>query len=912
MSEKRQLISPDVQEQSAAGLLSTKIRIPRLRPDLLARPHLFEKLEAATGYDLTLVSTPAGFGKTTLLSGWARSTQKKVAWFSLDQEDNDPIRFWRHLIMSIKQVRPGIGDQALALLHGAAQLASKSAVTAFVNEFAEDPGELVLILDDYHWIETDLIQKGMSFLLEYLPPGMHVVISSRSDPPLSLARLRARGQLAELRAADLSFGIEEIDSLLRKIWELNLSDESIAALAERTEGWVTGLQLSALSLRGASDPARFIQGFSGSHRYVLDYLAEEVLARQPEDIRRFLLDTSVLEQICGPLCDAVTGRKDGQKSLEALEKANLFLIPLDDERHWYRYHHLFADLLLARLLYTDPERAADLHRKASLWFEAEGLIGNAMRHGLAAGEDEWAARLVEKNVEELLRRGEGEMLRSWLAALPHRMVRSKPRLALVQAIAAFNAGNLRAAEPFLDEAEQAPTEALNEPYEPTISRELSMLTNIPASIALLRAALASLQGDAEATARLARSAQNYLVEGERGPGISIRWNLATASWMRGNLTEAEQGYAALAAEGRAAGELNLALSAEAFLGRVLCAHGRLEAAVRTYMEGLSFAARIGKADAALTGEIQIGLSVVLYERNLLEQALQHATLGISLSRQLTSTQYLAIGLSTLAWIRNAMGNLEGARAAMAEANQVMPDGRIVALHNPVPAQWAGLLLAQGDVQEVARWIEARRLSTEDEPSYPKELEYLVLARFMIIRGLPDQALTLLDRLFTQAKNQARNDSVIKIQILQALGLQSAGKADQSLKVLAQVLMLGESERYTRSFVDEGRPMAALLQRALSRGITRSYTASLLAAFPSVEQASITSTQPATTTKVEALSEREIEVLHLLAIGATNQEISERLSIALTTASKHVSNIFGKLGVNNRTQAVSRGRDLGLL
>src|SRR6266508_1726576 len=893
-------------------LLSTKFGIPRIQRDLLARSHLVSSLEEATKRELVLVSTPAGFGKTTLLASWARNTERPVAWLSLDGDDNDPVRFWRYIIAAVDRVHKGIGEHTLSLFNALAQPTSNAVVTALVNELAALPDELVLIIDNYHLIESQAVHDSLTFLLDHLSPGMHVVISSRSDPPIPLARFRARGQLAELRAADLRFTLEESAALLQGIWGLNLPEESIAALEERTEGWVTGLQFAALSLRVSPDAARFIQGFKGSHRYVLDYLTEEVLEQQPDDVRSFLLETSILEQLSGPLCDALTGRHDGQEVLEYLERANLFLVPLDEERHWYRYHHLFADLLLARLQSIDPQRVPELHRKAAAWYEEYGLISDAVRHALTAGEAVWAARLVEQHSEEILRRGEGETLRGWLAALPQDVVRSRPRLALAQVIAAFNAGHLHAAEPLLKDAEQALATGLSEPYEPSIGKEMSMLVNVPVSIALLRASLATLQGDAERTTELVRWAQAHLHEDEQGPRISVRWNLAQADWMRGHLPEAERAFIHIVDEGRESGQLHLMLTAGSILGRIQRAQGRLEAAFRTYQEGLEFAARTGPTVVLSAAVAHVGMAEVLYERNQLDQALHHAGEGIFLGQQLTSTQALASGLATMAWIRQALRDPVGAQEAMDEAYQVMLPAEVVSLFNPVPAEWARLLLAQGDVREAARWVEERGLEQEGEPSYAREREYLVLARTLLGRNQHDRALTLLERLESAAKAQTRMGSVIQIQVLQALGFQAAGKADQAMKAMAQTLMQAEPEGYLRTFIDEGPAMAALLHRALSRGVTTEYTSMVLAAFPSVNQETHPSSSSVTFGFNEPLSERELEVLRLLATGSSNEEIARELSIALTTARKHVSNIIRKLGVNNRTQAVSRGRDLGLL
>jgi LuxR family maltose regulon positive regulatory protein len=906
------------------ALLATKLRVPRRRPDVLGRPRLLERVEEASALELLLVSAPAGSGKSTLLAEWARGTDRPVSWVSLDPDDNDPVRLWRYVLAAVERVRPGLAGRVLPLLDGPGQPAPTALVTALVNELTADPVELVVILDDYHVIESRAIHESLAFLLERLPPGMHVMVAGRGDPPLPLARMRARGQMAEVRAEDLRFTLDEAVALLREVWGLDLPPESVAALEDRTEGWATGLHLAALTLRGGSDPAGLIQGFSGGHRYVLDYLTGEVLERQPDHARRFLLDTSVLERLSGPLCDAVTGRSDGQRMLEELERANLFLVALDEERRWYRYHRLFGDLLRVRLRAEDPGRLPRLHRGAAAWFEEHELIDDAMRHAVAAGEPRWAAGLVERRVEELLARGEGETLRRWLSALPDEVVGARPRLRLAQALAAFNAGRLEAVEPLLEDVERglAAGAGRRHPHEaPTPGGRESALANIPATLALLRASLASARGDAEGAIRLVEEARTQLAEGERGPLLAIRWNLAFAHWTQGRLAEAERAFADIVAEGRATGPPHLALSAGAALADVQRAEGRLGAALRTYREGLELASQPGRPPVPSAGTAHIGIAEVLYQRNQLDDALRHVDEGIALCRQLTSTRPLAEGLATLAWIRQAMRDPPGAVAAMEEALRAFSSRDVVSLSNPVPAEKARLLLAHGEVAEAAGWIEDWGLTERDEPTYPREREYLVLARMLLAREAPARAVDLLRRLGALAGTQGRTASVIEVRALQALGLHAAGDRAGALTTLLEALGLAWPEGYVRVFADEGPAMASLLAWVIGAGrrerptgadqIPMEYLGRLLRAI----QPPATGAEPdagAPAALVEALTNRELEILRLLAAGKRNQEIADELVVTLHTVKKHVTHTFGKLGAANRTQAVARARQLGLI
>ncbi|HEV3505610.1 MAG TPA: hypothetical protein VG637_10075 [Actinomycetes bacterium] len=522
-------------------LLATKLHIPRPRPGLVARPRLLDRLGEGVSRQLVLVCTPAGFGKTTLLADWAHTGQRPVAWLSLDAGDNDPARFWRHVAAALDTVRPGVAER-VAALSGGLSASFQVVVTTLVNELADVAEPVVLVLDDYHLVQAPPVHQSLELLLEHPPAGLRLVLASRADPPLPLARLRASGQLTELREADLRFTREEAAALLGAAVGVELPDAAVAALEARTEGWVAGLQLAALSLEGHLDVDAFVRTFSGSHRYVLDYLTEEVLDRQPRELRGFLLETSILDRICGPLADATTGRSNSQALLEQVERANLFLIPLDEVRGWWRYHQLFADLLRAWLEREEPERVLELHRAAAAWSEEHGLADDAIRHARAAADLPWAARLVERHFEAVLGRREDATLRRWLELLPAEVVRSRPRLCLLQAFWALIGSQVEAVERLLDAAERAFADAGDEPYEPAVGRDASLVANVPAAIARLRAGAAHLRGDATQTIRFARRALAELDEGEWMLESVAHWNLVAADWLRGRPAEAERGF----------------------------------------------------------------------------------------------------------------------------------------------------------------------------------------------------------------------------------------------------------------------------------------------------------------------------------------------------------------------------------
>jgi LuxR family transcriptional regulator, maltose regulon positive regulatory protein len=908
-----------------AELLATKISIPPPRPDRLARSQLLQRLNEGMvrQLTLTLVCTPAGFGKTTLLADWATSTSWAVAWLSLDPDDNDPARFWRYVVAALDRAGAGIGEQLRPLLTAPTPLSGQGVATALISRLQAQSDEVALVLDDYHTIEEPAVHDGLAFLLRHLPPQLHLVISSRSDPPLPLARLRASGQLAELRAADLRFTGKEVATFLGEVWRLELSSGAVAALETRTEGWAAGLQLAALSLQGRSDPAAFLDAFTGSHRYVMDYLSEEVLERQPDRVRTFLLQTSVLERLSGPLGDAVTGGSDGQGMLEELERANLFLLPLDEERRWYRFHHLFADLLRARVVQLHSDLVPELHRRAATWYEQHGLTDEAIRHALACGDPPWATRLVKEHLGETIRRGEIANLQRRLSLLSNAAVRSRPGLCLAQGFIEIHHGHMQSAERLLQHAER---NLDREGGQQTLDLPTGggMVAEAPAAIALLRAELAGARGDAQGMARFATAALAHIMDDEHGPRFFARLLVAGADWMSGRLADAEAALVVMLAEARTTPVSHPAMMSLLPLGQVQQAQGKLGAALRTYREGLRLATMSGRSSAYHAGEAHLGIAQVLYARNQLDDALRHVTEAIDLGRQV-EFQLLALGLTALSRIRQALGDPEAALNAIEEACQLLPATELAnmfGLARLAQAERARLLLVLGRVEGAERWAEERGLTEQDEASYPRERDQLVLARLLLAQSQPDRALGLLERLDALAEAQDRTGSLIEIRALRSLALQAAGEHQEALSLLAEALTLAQPEGHVRVFADEGPSMAALLRslvgaRQRGRGAAGAGSGVATEHLRRVVQAFGPVGDPADKTApaaglIEPLTDRELEVLRLLAAGRRNRDIAAELVVTLETVKKHVSHIFDKLGAANRVQAVTHARRLGLI
>ena len=898
------------------ALLATKLYMPASRAGQVPRRRLMARLDEGLARGLILACAPAGYGKTVLLADWARSGGHPVAWLSLDAGDNDPARFWRHAVAALDRACPGTGGRLAPLLGPPAPASFQGLVTALINDLAAD--EAVVVLDDYHVIGSPQVHESIAFLAEHRPAGVCVVLASRSDPPLPLARLRARGQLTEMRVAELRFTPAEAAELLQQAASA-LPDASVVALAARTEGWAAGLQLAALSLRGHDDAAAFVAAFTGSHRYVLDYLAEEVLDRQSGQVREFLLETSVLERLSGPLCDAVTGRDGSQVLLERAEREGLFLVPLDEVRVWWRYHHLFAGLLRARLQEEQPGRAAQLHRNAAAWYAGHELPDDAIGHAAAAGETTWAARIIEQHYDLVYNiRGEAATIHRWLSVLPDEVVRSRPRLLLAQAIMAATSGHLHVAEPLLDAVECAPSGWSDEPFEPTAGVAASFLINVAALTTLLRGYLAQFRGDAEATAAFAAQALAESKPEERLLSATAHGFLAVAEWLRGRLAAAERAFMSSVTGWREAGHLTTTAWRWYELVLVRRAQGRLDAAVLTCQQALDSLVTSGRPLPA-AGPGYVGLADIAYQRDELDAALRHASEGIALCRQFVHTTPLANGLATLAMIRQATGDPAGALEAITEAAQASPGP--AGMLNPVPATRARVLLAQGDVAAAARFAQDNGLGPDDEPDYARESGHLVLARILLAQERAGQALALLDRLHAAAEAQDRAGSLIEIAALRVLARAATGDEAGAVRALAEALMLACPQGYVRVFADEGPPMAVLLGRLIAAqragyaaaDVPLSYLARLQRAFgagpPSPDRCRDTAAVPGI---IDPLTSRELEVLRMMAAGRSNQAIAGELVVTLDTVKKHVGHVLGKLGAGNRTEAVARARELSLI
>jgi LuxR family maltose regulon positive regulatory protein len=865
---------------------------------------------------LTLVSGPAGFGKTTLLAQGVAESGLAVAWLSLEAEDNDPSRFLSYLIAALQTLDGQVGTTALALLRTPQPAPPETVLAMLTNDLVERwRGDVVLVLDDYHVITDESIQRGMTFLLEHLPPQLHLVLATRADPTLPLARLRAQGELTEVRAADLRFDTEEVSTFLQVVMGLDLPAQAIMTLEQRTEGWIAGLQLAALSLQGRADISGFLVAFSGTHRYVLDYLSEEVLAQQSEAVQQFLLHTCILERLSGPLCDAVTEQQGSQSMLEALERANLFVVELDDERSWYRYHHLFAQALRSHLQQREPTLPPDLHRRASAWYEQHELPVEAIQHALAIPDAELAARMIEPIALPMAIQGQTSTVLGWLNALPEVLVRAHPSLCVYHALLLVFNNRPQAAEARLREAEQAVKAGM----------AAEQASTILGFVHTIRGVIARFSGDISHAASLARQALDLLPETEMYPRAGAMVTAFLTYQISGDVSPIiEQEVTTAFALIRTSGNLFAFEVGIWLLAQLYVLQGKLRKSEATYAQVLQEVPHVELLHTMFTSFYYFfGRGDLLREQNELDVAEQHLVQGRSLINERLPIEPLVaiLGYSALARLYQARGNSSAALETLDALDQVTEQRHF-------PLQYAAqgaavrarLELAQGSLSAAIRWADASGLSTEDDDlPYQREGGYLNLARVRIAQAranpadpFPQDALHLLDRLLQDAESKARVASVLEILVLRALAQDAQSDQASAISTLERALVLAEPEGYIRLFVDEGPPMLGLLRLAYRRGIVPEYTASLLETFSGQRTTDLPLSSSPSSMLAEPLTEREHEVLELLLEGASNREIAQRLVVSVNTVKRHVYNLCGKLGVRSRSQAIIRARSLHLV
>jgi LuxR family maltose regulon positive regulatory protein len=896
----------------AAPLLTTKLYIPPTRPEVVPRPRLIEHLNAGLDRKLTLVSAPAGYGKTTLISAWLHAANVPFAWLSLDEGDNEPVRFFTYLIAALQSIDVEIGHSVQGWLEAPQPPALEQLATTLINEIAAVPRAFVLVLDDQHVITERAIHESIGLLLERQPQPMHLVIATRHDPPIPLARLRARGELVEVRQRDLCFTTEEAATFLNQSLGLDLSVSEVALLGERTEGWIAGLQLAGLSMQGrdAESVAHFIREFSGRHHFVLDYLTDEVLRRQPEPIQEFLLRTSILERMCGPLCDAVVGqddepdgleRRDGQSMLETLQQANLFIVPLDDERQWYRYHHLFAQLLRARLDETRPGLVADLHRRAATWHEENGLGFGAAQHALATGDYALAATVIERTILrfDIWSSTEISTVLGWMKALPDEVVRPRPWLRLFIARTLYVSGQWEMTDQMLQDLEDW---LYDNPETPDAQRLLALVVADRAGYALVRGEVR--KGKELVRRMLARASQDQMLIDVRAAAM-----LGMAHVRAGEAVEAQRAFSR-AVNAAPAGRIGYAIAPIICnLAETYFIQGRLRQCWQTCEQAIEAGTVDGQRHAT-TGFAGLLQGKILYEWNDLPAAERCLQEGLDLLRRGGIGTHFGNLYATLALTRQTRGNHEDARSTIERAVQTAQGANIPRLVIQTLAYQARIWLAQGELVPARRW--ARDYRQIGATEYIREFEDCTLVRVLLADDQAGEAMALLDGMVSSAEAGGRTGTLIEILALRALAHQALGEESAAVDDLARALDLAEPERYVRTLLDMGEPMAALLRQAATRGISPAYASHLLAAFGEERVPSLAPAPSQAQPLVEPLSDRELEVLHLLAEGLSNPEIGQRLFISLPTVKSHTRNIYGKLGVHSRKQAVAQARALGIL
>ena len=891
-------------------ILATKLYIPPPRSKIVPRQCLIERLNEglSSGRKLTLISASAGFGKTTLVSEWIAGCGQPVAWLSLDEGDNDPIRFISYLIAALQTIKAGLGDELLPALHASQHQPPQieMVLTALLNEISVIPGQFLLILDDLHAVDSKPIDDALAFFIEHIPSQMHLVIATREDPSLPLARLRVRGQLTELRAADMQFTPAEATEFLNRVMGLNLSEGDIAALEARTEGWIAGLQLAALSVQGhaSRDAASFIKSFTGSHRFVLDYLIEEVLGQQSEKIQTFLLRTSILDRMCGSLCDAVLldPSTSGQEILEHLERTNLFIVPLDNERRWYRYHHLFGDLLRQRL--GQSRELTEYHLRASKWYEANEDLAEAFHHAFEAYDFERAARLAEAAWQGMERNFQTLAWLDWVKKLPNAAICSRPWLCVQVGWAYSDVGELEPSEAYLQNAEQAVAGKTDQ----------EEFKSIPGTIALIRAGNAQIDGDLTETVKYAELSVQLAPENDSLTRAQAAITLGFTRWATGNVEASLQAMQAWVEDMQKLGNQMYVLASAFVVADMQLILGRLGDAEKTLRQTIQKAEAFGQEAEAVTAHQHLGLAMIAHERGDDIVATQRLQTAAELGQRSTLIDWIHRWNLAQARLKESDGEFDSALQCLDDAQRGYVKNPIPIMQ-PIAAHKVRLYLKQGRLDKAQAWVRERSLSVTDEANYLGEYEHLTLARTQLAEHSFEGVDNLLERLLALAEIQKRTGSMIEILLTHALVFQAQGDQPQAFAALEHALTLTEPEGYIRVFVDEGEPMRLLLSDLKVK--TRAhplheYIDRILNFFPQSAEAISQSKIVNPKSKIaDPLSEREMEVLRQLRSELSGPEIAGRLIVSLNTLRTHTKNIFNKLGVSNRRSAVRRAEELDL-
>jgi len=904
----------------SAPILLTKLFIPTNRPEFVSRSLLIEQLNGGLHRKLTLISAPAGFGKTTLVTDWLQSHWLQsqgddssfpflMGWLSLDEGDNDAVRFLTYLITALNRI-PGletaIGNDALQMLQSPQPPPLEAILIAVINEISMATAKIVLVLDDYHLIDSPQVHANLNFLIENLPSQLHLVITTREDPPLQISRLRARGLLTELRAHDLRFKSEETAKFLNQVMGLNLSSRDITALETRTEGWIAGLQLAAISMQRQKDTSNFINSFSGSNRFVLDYLIEEVLEQQPEDIQNFLLQTSVLDRLTGSLCDALTEINGGKTTLETLDQANLFIIPLDNERRWYRYHHLFADLLQQRLKSNPEINIHDLHIRARDWFSKQGMDREALHHSLLAEDFEEAAELINRLAMEVVQKGEYRTVSDWINSLPDDIQQEHPYLWALDVWALRMEGQFEAAETRITEVE----EALKNPARGA-SADLETIKGL---INSHKAYIAFIRGNFDETISISRESLTQLPQDLVEIRTLTALYLGVALRYKGNLKEALEIYLNTLPFGKQLVGSSIAVFCFTHLSDLYYDLGELHKSKETAEQAIQFTNQhTGRSDWPFMGHLYVCIGRVLRQWGQQTKVLEVIRKGVGLCRQWNVADYQALALIELADVYFSLGEKELAQDALQESLMIVQEFSPWA-SGLVAAHQAKFSLGFGEIEPAIEWLSETDLKANSPIDLSRDIEFLTLARVFIAQNKLDEGLALLERISEISNKIGKKYTALEAMILQAEAFFIREDTEKAMERLEQALTLGEAEEYTQIFVDEGPPMARLLYDALSRGIVPDYVQKLLAAFPVEKSEQLPKPHPQSQESewIEPLSDRELEVLQFIAEGLSRQEIATRLVLSLNTVKTHARNIYGKLGVNNQMQAVGKARAFGLL